>query len=95
MSGGHTQDDVARGIRARAILDDPLVADAFAALERECLAEWRRAPARDVDGRERIWLMLKLTERLKAHFETLIAYGTLAGDRLATLDRERRFRFLR
>jgi hypothetical protein len=95
MSDDTTQSEVSRGLRARAILDDPLVADAFAALERECLAEWRRAPARDVEGRERIWLMLKLTERLKAHFETLISDGAIAVDRLARLDRERRFRFLR
>lgn len=95
MSGDATQSEISRGLRARAILDDPLVVDAFAALEQECLTEWRRAPARDVEGRERIWLMLKLTERLKAHFETLISDGAIAGDRLVRLDRERRFRFLR
>jgi hypothetical protein len=87
--------EISRGIRARAILDDPLVGEAFAAIERECLAEWRRAPARDVEGRERLWLMLKMTERLKAHFVSLIDSGRLAGERVAELGKERRAGFFR
>ena len=86
--------EVARGLRAQAILEDKLVQEAFAALERDCVAEWRRAPARDVEGRERLWLMLKLAERLRAHFESLVQDGKLAGERIAQLERARRFRFL-
>jgi hypothetical protein len=82
--------EVTRGQRARAILDDPLVDEAFAAIERECLAEWRRAPARDVEGRERLWLMLKMAERLKAHFVNLIDSGRLAAERIAQLEKARR-----
>jgi hypothetical protein len=82
--------EIARGQRARAILDDPLVGEAFAALERACLAEWRAAPARDVEGRERLWLMLKMAERLKAHFTSLVDGGRLAGERVAALEKARR-----
>jgi hypothetical protein len=93
MSGVDDTEEVTRGQRAQAILDDPLVAEAFAAIERECLAEWRRAPARDVEGRERLWLMLKMTERFKAHFLSLIDSGRLAGERIAQLEKTRRNRF--
>ncbi len=95
MSGAENEIEVSRGVRARAILDDPLVAEAFAAIERECLAEWRRAPARDVEGRERLWLMLKMAERLRAHFESLIDGGRLAGERIAALKKERLAGFFR
>ena len=84
--------EVARGLRAQAILDDALVGEAFAAIEQECIAEWRRAPARDVEGRERIWLMLKLAERLKAHFDSVVTSGKLAGERIAQLEKARRLR---
>jgi hypothetical protein len=90
MSGSDNDIAVSRGQRARAILDDPLVDEAFAAIERECLAEWRRAPARDVEGRERLWLMLKMAERLKAHFVSLVDSGKLAAERVAQLEKERR-----
>jgi hypothetical protein len=93
MSGIDNEVEISRGQRAQAILDDPLVGEAFAAIERECLAEWRRAPGRDVEGRERLWLMLKMTERLKAHFVGLIDSGRLAGERIAQLEKTRRTRF--
>ncbi|MBV9522745.1 MAG: hypothetical protein JO010_08130 [Alphaproteobacteria bacterium] len=95
MSAAIDETAIARGRRAEAILEDPLVAEAFAAIERECVEEWRAAPARDVEGRERLWLMLKLAERLRRHFESLVHGGKLAGERMAQLDRERRFRFIR
>jgi hypothetical protein len=92
MSGMDNTTEVSRGLRAQAILDDTLVGEAFATIERECIAEWRRAPARDVEGRENLWLMLKLAERLRAHFESLINNGKLAGERIAQLEKERRLR---
>jgi hypothetical protein len=95
MSGVDDTVEVARGQRARAILDDPLVDEAFATIERECLGEWRRAPARDVEGRERLWLMLKMAERLKAHFVSLIDSGKLAAERIAQLEKARRGGFFR
>jgi hypothetical protein len=95
MSGNDDTAGIARGLRAQAILDDALVGEAFATIERECIAEWRRAPARDVEGREHLWLMLKLAERLRAHFESLIANGKLAGERIAQLEKERRMRLFR
>jgi hypothetical protein len=95
MNGTDEAVKVTRGQRARAILDDPLVDEAFAAIERECLAEWRRAPARDVEGRERLWLMLKMTERLKAHFVSLIDSCKVAAERIAQLEKERRGGFFR
>jgi hypothetical protein len=95
MSGVDDEVEISRGQRAQAILDDPLVGEAFAAIERECLAEWRRAPARDIEGRERLWLMLKMTERLKAHFVSLIDGGRLAGERVAQLEKTRRGGFFR
>jgi hypothetical protein len=95
MSGTDDTVEISRGLRAQAILEDPLVGEAFATIERECIAEWRRAPARDVDGRERLWLMLKMAERFKAHFESVISNGKLAGERIAGLEKERRLRLFK
>jgi hypothetical protein len=85
-------DEIRRGVRAQAILADPLVEEAFAALEAQCIDEWRRAPARDVEGRERLWLMLKLAERLQQHFASLVENGRLAGERIAALEKERKLK---
>jgi len=87
-----TEEEVRRGLRAQALLADPLVADAFAALDSHCIEEWRRAGPRDVETRERLWLMLKLTERLKQHFASLVEDGRLAGERIAALEKERKLK---
>jgi hypothetical protein len=79
-----------RAEQAQRILSDPLVVEAFATLERDCVEEWRRAPARDVEGRERLWLMLKLVEKLRQHFAGLVETGQLASRRIAELEKERR-----
>jgi hypothetical protein len=84
--------EIARSQRARAILDDPLVKEALAAIEQGCVEEWRRAQPRDVEARERLWLMLKLAERFRRHFESHVESGRLAGERVASIERERRFR---
>jgi hypothetical protein len=84
-------EEIRRGDRARMLLDDPLVAEALAALERAAIEEWRATGARDVETRERAWLMLQMTQRFRAHFESLVASGSLVKGRIAALDRERRF----
>jgi hypothetical protein len=86
-----TEEEIRRGDRARALLEDPLVAEALAALEHAAIEEWRATAPRDVEARERAWLMLQLARGFRAHFESLVASGNLAKGRLAVLDRERRF----
>jgi hypothetical protein len=86
-----TEEEIRRGERARALLEDPLVAEALAALERAAIDEWRATGPEDAETRERAWLMLQLAQRFRAHFESLVSTGTLARGRLAALARERRF----
>jgi hypothetical protein len=88
----NSADEIRRGERARALLDDPLVVEALTALERAAVEDWRGSDARDVEARERAWLMLLLAQRFRAHFESLVESGRLASGRFAALERERRFR---
>jgi len=89
------EEEIRRAERARAILGDPLVTEALAALESAATEAWRSTGAHDVDTRERAWLMLRLAERFRAHFESLVENGRLAKSRLVELERERRFTLFR
>lgn len=66
--------DLARAERARLILEDPLVADALAAIRAELFAAWQESPARDAEGREHLFRFFKVAEKfelaLKIHMET-------------------------
>jgi hypothetical protein len=76
---------MARSERAQALLDDPLLVDAFAALEAKWLSAWRNSPSRDSDGREKIWLHLKALEELKGQLESVLTDGIVARDQLTKL----------
>jgi hypothetical protein len=67
-----------RGIRAKAILEDELVLEAFAALEARYLAAWRSSEYTDTAGREEVYRMLRATQALRAEFETMIRDGKVA-----------------
>ena len=80
-----------RGERAQRLISDDLLKEAFTTIEAEIAQEWRRAPARDVEGRERLFLMVRLLDKLKAHFESVIADGRMAAGEIAEFERKRRF----
>lgn len=73
------EDEVGRGERARLLLTDPLLAEAFDKLDTEFQNAWRDSPARDVEGRETLWLTLRLLSQVKAHLSSVVETGQLAA----------------
>jgi hypothetical protein len=80
----------ARGAKAREILDEPLVAEAFSKIEAEILTAWEDSPARDIEGREKLYQMLMLTRKVKRHFESVVLTGEMARRTLAEYARKER-----
>ncbi len=72
------EDEINRGQKAAQILAEPLVKEAFDVLKQECYDQWAKSPARDAEGREKLWLMLKSAERVEAHLRSLLETGKLA-----------------
>jgi hypothetical protein len=75
--------EVQRGHQAQAILDDPLYQEAFDAVRKEITRQWQNSPARDAEGREKLWLSSKLLDRLEAHLTSVMESGKLAKATLA------------
>ena len=74
------------GDRAREVLDNEQFKLAFDAITAEIIEQWKQAPARDAAGRESLWTMLKLAERLKLALSSTLDTGKLAK---AELERQR------
>jgi hypothetical protein len=68
----------ARGQRARAILEDELVAEAFAVLERRAQETWAHSLPADSEGRERAYRELRALQALRAELEAWIRDGKVA-----------------
>lgn len=66
------------GDRAREVLENEAFAAAFNDIKTEITAQWKQSPARDHEGREKLWQLLKLADKLEATLRTSLETGQLA-----------------
>lgn len=64
--------------QAQQVLDNPAFAAAFDAMKLEIIETWTNSPAKDPEGREKLWQLLKLLDKLQANLRTTIDTGKLA-----------------
>jgi hypothetical protein len=76
---------IERGGRARALLDDELLRDAFKTLEDDYTAAWKTWPAADTAGRERLWQAVNVLGKVRDHLTRIVADGKLARRELNDL----------
>jgi hypothetical protein len=70
--------EVERAERARAVLENPLFAEAFDAVEKELMSQWKQNTALNQDGRERVFLMVTLLGQLRQTLTQHIQTGEMA-----------------
>ena len=74
--------EVERARQAREITEHPLWAEAFDAYRKRLMDEWAASPARDTDGREKLWLMVKTASAVERHLAEMLETGKLASIQL-------------
>lgn len=65
-----------RGYQAQAVLENPVYAEAHAAIEQEVIKQWREA--RNPQDREQLHQLLLMHERARAALEQVMRTGKLA-----------------
>jgi hypothetical protein len=85
----------AKAMRAQALLEDELLAEAFDALEANYTSAWRRTTIDDAAGREKLFLAINIVGKVRDHLSSVVANGKLAQAELNELLQvaERRKRF--
>ncbi|MES2148602.1 MAG: hypothetical protein V4508_02305 [Pseudomonadota bacterium] len=66
------------GDQARLVLENEAFAAAFADMRQEIIDQWKNAPARDHEGREKLWQLLKLTDKLESTLRAAMDTGKMA-----------------
>lgn len=66
------------GDRAREVLENEAFTAALADIKQEITEQWKQSPARDTEGREKLWQLLKLADKLEATLRTSLETGKLA-----------------
>lgn len=83
------------GNRAREVLENEAYQDAIESLKQEIVEQWKQSPARDEAGREKLWSLLKMADKLEATLRTTLETGKLAelelGHKRTLADRARAF----
>ena len=89
------QEESIRGERAKQLLADPLLNEAFANCKKEVLAAWEKTPARDIEAREWLWklyhAMLKSEEMIRGYMDS----GKLADFNIKQSVKDRIFNAVR
>ena len=87
-----------RGQKAKALLDNPLLKEAFESIEAELIEAWKTNGASMTqpddrmtrqlgpEGRERAWQSYQMLMKVKAHLERVVLNGKTAGTILADLE---------
>lgn len=66
------------GDRAKEVIENEVFVDAFTQIQNEVIEQWTNSPARDADGRERLWTYLQMLRRLQAQLQQTMESGQLA-----------------
>lgn len=87
---------IARGVEANSIINNELFKSAFDEINQEILDQWQTSPARDVEGREKLYLMLKIAEKFRSNLTRVIDTGKIAQMELGRIRtaQERRAEYL-
>jgi hypothetical protein len=92
MTEDKLQTAISRGARAEALLGNELLQEAFIRLEQDYIEAWKISPARDTDGRERLWQAVNVVAKVRDHIVKVVNDGKLAQRHLNDLVRNSRRR---
>ena len=84
-AGDKLQAAVDRGQRAKTLLENELLQEAFKTLEDDYTAAWKTWPAADTAGRERLWQAVNVLGKVRDHLARVVADARLAQRELSDL----------
>lgn len=82
---GKLRDQQTRGERAKLLLNNDLLLEAFKSIDETLEKEWRSSKAGEQQLREDVWRSQKLMESIRKHIEKHVYTGEAAGKELARI----------
>ncbi len=74
--------DNGKGIRARQLLEDEILVEAFKTLEEAYALAWRSTTIDNVAGREKLFLAINVVGKVRDHLTSAVTNGKLAAAEL-------------
>ena len=67
--------DEQRVSRAKNLLSDPLLNEAFDVLRKDLMNRWDSSGSTELEARESIWLAMRLLDRIHTHISSIVETG--------------------
>ena len=95
MNDDKLHSDITRGARARELLQDELLSEAFKTLEDSYIGLWRQTKPDQTADREKLFIAVNQIGKLRDHLHAVVSNGAIAQAELNKLinDAERKKRF--
>jgi hypothetical protein len=72
------EQDISKGGRAREVLESEVYLEAFETIKQEIMTTWSQSPSRDSEGREKLFLMLGMLNKVQSTLQTVMETGKIA-----------------
>ena len=82
--------EAARGMQAESLLNNDLIREAYEKIEADLVKGWIDSPARDTEGRERLWAAVQANRKHRAYLMNVIDDGKVAAEELSRLAKTRK-----
>jgi len=80
--------DQDKGIHAMSLLENELLQEALDAIDAEVMEQWIACPARDKEGKEALWQLIKTSRKFRSILTGYIESGKLATEQLKRYEKE-------
>ena len=78
-----------RGQLSTSLLENELLQEALDAIDKEVMEQWIACPARDHEGKEALWQLIKTSRKFRTILEGYIETGKLASEQLRQFEEKR------
>ena len=77
-----SQKEIREALRAKEILEDPILQGAFDKLEEQYIQAWKDSKAKNKDDRDTLWHLVWAIAELRTHLSVIIQRGEFQTDQL-------------
>lgn len=92
MADSNLISEEVRGHNALMLLNNELLQDALTAIEKEVMEQWIACPARDKEGKEALWQLIKTSRKFKDILTGYVETGKLATENIKQFEKKGLFR---
>lgn len=88
MSERDFMSEIDRGRTALSLTENELLNEALEAIDKEVMEQWIACPARDKEGKEALWQLIKTSRKFRSILTGYIDTGKLATEQLKRFEKE-------